>query len=69
MAFIFGRRETIGRWSRVRPRSFLDWEREGRVLTPQLCDEHRHEEGTPKLLDQAKSRNVSRALKEINAFE
>jgi transposase-like protein len=46
---------------------FWDWEiREG-VLPPELCDEHKHEEGTPMLL--ATPRNVARAIKEINAFE
>lgn len=69
MAFTFGRGETIGRWLRVRPRSFLDWEKIEGVLTPELYDEYKHEEGTPMLLDQATSRNVSRAIKEINAFE
>ena len=28
MAFIFGREKTIGRWLRVRPRSFFDWEKQ-----------------------------------------
>lgn len=69
MAFTFGRGETIGQWLRVRPRSFLDWEKIEGVLPPELYDEYQHEEGTPMLLDQATSRNVSRALKEINAFE
>lgn len=69
MAFTFGRGETIGQWLRVRPRSFLDWEKIEGVLPPELYDEYKHEEGTPMLLDQATSRNVSRALKEINAFE
>jgi putative transposase len=69
MAFTFGRGETIGRWVRERARSFLDWEKIEGVLTPELCDQHKHEEGTPMLLNQATSKNVSRALKEINAFE
>jgi len=69
MAFIFGQGKTIGRGLRVRPRSFLDWERIEGVLSPELCDEHKHKEGTPMLLDQATAGNVSRALKEINAFE
>lgn len=69
MAFTFGRGKTIGRWLRGRPRVFLDWEKSEGVLTPQLCDQHRHEEGTPMLIDQATAGNVSRALKEINAFE
>ena len=69
MAFTFGRGKTIGRWLRVRPRSFLDWEKIEGVLPPELCDQHKHEEGTPMLLNQATSRNVSRALQEINAFE
>lgn len=69
MAFTFGRGKTIGRWLRVRPRLFLDWEKSEGVLTPQLCNQHRHEEGTPMLIDQATAGNVSRALKEINAFE
>jgi putative transposase len=69
MAFIFSRGQTISRWLRVRPRSFLDWEKREGVLAPELCDEHEHEEGTPMLLEQATPRNVSRAIKEINAFE
>jgi putative transposase len=69
MAFIFGRGKTIGRWLRVRPRSFFDWEKTEGVLPPELCDEHKHEEGTPMLLEPATARNVSRAIKEINAFE
>jgi putative transposase len=69
MAFTFGRGKTIGRWLRVRPRVFWDWEKTEGVLPPELCDEHKHEEGTPMLIDQATARNVSRAIKEINAFE
>jgi Transposase, Mutator family len=69
MAFTFGREATIGSWLRVRPRSFFDWENKEGVLTPELCDEHKHEEGTPMLLEQATVRNVSRALGEINGFE
>ena len=57
------------RWLRVRPRLFLDWEKTEGVLTPELCDQHKHEEGTPMLLDQATPRNVSRAMREINGFE
>jgi len=69
MAFIFGRGKTIGRWLRVRPRSFFDWEKIEGVLTPELCNQHKHEEGTPMLLEQATEKNVSRAIKEINAFD
>jgi putative transposase len=69
MAFTFGRGKRIGKWLRVRPRSFLDWEKREGVLTPELCDEHEHKEGTPMLLDQATPRNVSRALSDINAFD
>jgi hypothetical protein len=69
MAFTFGRGKTIGRWVRDRPRVFSDWEKIEGVLTPELCDQHKQEEGTPMLLDQATSRNVSRALKEINGFD
>jgi putative transposase len=69
MAFTFGRGKTIGKWLRVRPRSFLDWEKREGVLTPELCDEHEPKEGTPMLLDQATPRNVSRALSDINAFD
>lgn len=69
MAFAFGRGDKISGWLRERPRSFYDWEiREG-VLTPELYDEYKHEEGTPMLLEQATKRNVSRALTEINAFD
>src|ERR671931_744321 len=69
MAFTFGRGKKISEWLRVRPRSFFDWEiREG-VLTPEWYNQYTHEEGTPMLLEPATSRNVSRALKEINAFE
>lgn len=69
MAFVFGRRETIGEWLRERPRSFWDWEKREGVLTPQWYDQYTAEEGTPMLLDQATPRNVTRAMKEINAFE
>lgn len=69
MAFIYGRGRTISRWLRVRPRSFFDWEKTEGVLPPELCDEHKHEEGTPMLLEPATARNVSRAIKEINAFD
>lgn len=69
MAFTFGRGATIGRWSREKARSFLDWEKREGVLTPKLCNQHKHQEGTPMLLEQATSRNVSRAVNEINAFE
>lgn len=56
-------------WLRARPRVFFDWENREGVLTPQLCDQHKHEEGTPMLLEQATARNVSRAMREINGFE
>jgi putative transposase len=69
MAFTFGRGKTIGRWLRVRPRVFFDWEKTEGVLPPELCNQHKHEEGTPMLLEPATARNVSRAIKEINAFE
>lgn len=39
------------------------------VLPPELYNKYKHEEGTPMLLEQATTRNVSRALKESNAFE
>ena len=48
---------------------FLDWEKAEGVLTPELCNQHKLPEGTPMLLDQATSRNVSRAIREINGFE
>lgn len=69
MAFLFGRRERIGEWLREMPRSFWDWEKREGVLTPQWYDPYTAEEGTPMLLDQATPRNVTRAMKEINAFE
>src|SRR4029450_9282415 len=69
MAFTFGRETTIGSWLRVKRRSFFDWEKTEGVPPPELGDEHKHEEGTPMLLDQATVRNVSRALREINGFE
>ena len=69
MALLFGRGDKISGWLRVRPRSFWDWEMKEGVLSPGLCDKHKHEEGTPMLLEPATARNVSRALKEINAFE
>ena len=69
MAFTFGRGQKISAWLRERPRLFLDWEKTEGVLSPGLCDKHKHEEGTPMLLEQATASNVSRALKEIDAFE
>ena len=69
MAFTFGRGKEISRWLRVRPSRFSDWEKKEGVLTPELCDQHKQEEGTPMLLEQATPRNVSRALSEINGFE
>ena len=69
MAFIFGQGKKISSWLRVRPRSFFDWEKTKGVLPPELRDQHKHEEGTPMLLEQATARNVSRAINEINAFE
>jgi putative transposase len=39
------------------------------VLSPEWYDQSTHEEGTPMRLEPATSRNVSRALREINAFE
>lgn len=69
MSFTFGREERIGRWLREKPKSFLDWEKVEGVLTPELCDQHKHKEGTPMLLDQATPGNVSRALREINGFD
>jgi putative transposase len=69
MAFRFGRGKEISRWLRERPRTFLDWEKAGGVLPPELCDQHKQQEGTPMLLDQATARNVSRAIREINGFD
>src|SRR5574337_720962 len=69
MAFTFGRGKKIAAWLRERPRSFFDWEMTEGVLPPELYNKYKHEEGTPMLLEQATTRNVSRALKEINAFE
>src|SRR5499426_615537 len=69
MAFLFGREKTIWKWLRVRPRSFFDWEMKEGVLTPQCYDQYTHKEGTPMRLEPATPRNVSRALREINAFE
>jgi putative transposase len=68
MALLFGRRETISEWLKERPRSFWDWENREGVLTPQWYDQYTAEEGTP-MLDQATPKNVTRAMKEINAFE
>jgi putative transposase len=69
MAFTFGREDKISAWLRERPRSFFDWEKTEGVLPPKLYDKYKHEEGTPMLLEQATTHNVSRALAEINAFE
>src|SRR5262249_37990931 len=69
MAFRFGREATIGSWLRVRPRSFFDWEKTKGVLLQELCDEHKMEEGTPILLEQATERKEPRRLGEINGFE
>jgi putative transposase len=69
MAFTFGRGKEISRWLRVGPRRFSDGEKKEGVLTPELCNQDKQEEGTPMLLEQATLRNVSRALSEINAFE
>src|SRR5215467_1257895 len=69
MAFTFGRGETIGSWLRVRPRSFWDWEKIEGVLPPELCDQHKHEEGTPLLLEHETLRTVSRAVGALNGFE
>jgi hypothetical protein len=69
MAFKFGRGDKISEWLRVKPRSFLDWEMKEGVLSPEWYDQYTHEEGTPMRLEPATSRNVSRALREINAFE
>jgi putative transposase len=69
MAFTFGRGKKISRWLRVGPRVFFDWEKTEGVLTPELCDQHKHQEGTPMRLEPATAGNVSRAIKEINAFE
>ena len=69
MAFTFGRESKISRWLRDRPRVFFDWEKTEGVLPPELYDKYKHEEGTPMLLEQATPKNVSRAIKEINAFE
>src|ERR671915_885118 len=69
MAFTISRGQTISAWLRVRPRVFWDWEKTEGVLPPELCDQHKHEEGTPMPIDQVPASNVSRAIKEINAFE
>jgi hypothetical protein len=69
MAFTFGRGKEISRWLRVGSRRFSDWEKKEGVLTPELCDQHEHKEGTPMLLEQATVKNISRAIGEINGFE
>src|ERR1044072_7395202 len=69
MVFTFGRGKEISSWLRERPRVFFDWEKTEGVLTPESCDEHKQQEGTPMLLDQATPKNVSRAIREINSFE
>jgi hypothetical protein len=69
MAFTIGRGNKISMWLRVRLRVFFDWKKTEGVLTPELCDQHKHREGTPMLLEPATAGNVSRAIKEINAFE
>ena len=69
MAFTIGRGTTIGNWLRVRPRSFFDWEMKEGVLTPQWYNQYTQEEGTPMRLEPATLSNVTRAIKEINAFE
>jgi hypothetical protein len=69
MALTIGRGTRIGRWLRVRPRSFWDWEIKEGVLTPQWYKPYTHEEGTPMRLEPATLRNVTRAMEEINAFE
>jgi len=69
MVFTFGRGKEISSWLRERPRVFFDWEKAEGVLTPESCDEHKQQEGTPMLLDQATPKNVSRAIEEINAFD
>jgi len=54
---------------KMQARLFFDWEKREGVLPPELCDEHKHEEGTPMLLEQATVTNVSRAIRETSAFE
>ena len=56
MTFTFGREERIGGWLRGRPKSFLDWEKIEGVLTPELCDQHRQEEGRAMVLHLSPSR-------------
>lgn len=43
-------------WLREMPKLFFDWENREGVLPPELCDKHKHEEGTPMLLEQATAR-------------
>ena len=68
MGFEYGQEERIGRWLRERRKTFFDWENKEGVLPPELRDKHKHEEGTPMLLEQATLRNVSRAMDQINGF-
>jgi hypothetical protein len=58
MAFTFGRGKKISSWLRVRPRVFLDWEKAEGVLTPELCDQHKQQEGTHA----ARSSNVKECI-------
>ena len=69
MDFRHGQQDKMRRWLGERGRRFLDWEKEEGVLTPERYDQYTQEEGTPILLDQATSRNVTRAIKEINGFQ
>lgn len=56
MAFTFGRGKKMSAWLREMPKLFFDWENREGVLPPELCDKHKHEEGTPMLLEQATAR-------------
>ena len=67
MGFEYGQEDRIGRWLKERPKTFFDWENKEGVLPPELRDKHKHEEGTPMLLEQATLRNVSRAM-DLSSF-
>lgn len=69
MEFRLGQGEKLRKWQRERTRTFLDWEKEEGVLTPERYDQYTHEEGTPMLLERATPRNVTRAMEEINGFQ
>lgn len=67
IAFTFGRGKRVA--SRLKDLGCFSLGEKKGALTPDLCNQHKKPERTPMLPDQATSKNLWRATREIKGFE